>query len=1377
MPGRVIEARERTDRRTHAPRKYARFLQADGLKRICIWGAPPMAEQSMWNRLCAGDTKCAVLLRERATKIVRSRQRDGQYRYDLYLSARASMALFLLRKRFTKVGWYIRLHESYSKRKEAKSSRNNAAPAAPGNKRGSPRPANAANGQSRGENTITTHAKKARRVRWKCPPVTLASLNVNSAGSKLGEIEMFLRETGVQILGLQETWMKSDDDPLILRGFRCFEVPVQAGVGSSNGLAVFVKNELNPRETGVERLYSVSVQFEINGDPWTFVNCYIPIRDNAHVRKLALASLRDELVRVLTPGAKVVVGGDLNMKISELERIMRKWDLPIQLMKCRGSPVTYHKSRQWTVTDHFLASSEASRCIPYMCVNRRWASMSDHFPIQADIIVRKDRERGRAAASNAAEAPAAPISYSRAKIAAKAAEITSHNRWAALAEGDEDDAMANAEALAHAVQNAISEVALQTGVATRETRAEAARAAQRPLLDHRTKKAIERRNSIYLKFKHASKNGRAKRLRREYLRAKTLAGKLSAGCLRRHRQRVVRRGVQWLSGERMRDGWRWLKSTMRGASTSRNAADGPLRRGDALVSEKGDVMKAWVEHFSELLADTTTHSRNADYWSQQFPGPGKAPLPGLNDPFTWGELNDVLHSMKSGKAPGEDGILPELLKTAYEPAGAPDFDPNNPRSPFGKALLRLANAMFLRGVPTSINTAVLVPIPKPGDHTLRDNFRGIALIGVLLKMVTNLVVRRIELGLEMRGYIRREQAAFRSREECVAQATALFEILQRRSRTDTTFVCFVDVRKAYDTVPHEALLRKLELAGVHGNALRFIRTLYGGSLARVRTSWGLSDPIPVERGVRQGCPASPLLFNVFINDILDGCTDDGVRVPRMLGPLVPGLLFADDLALLAETEAAMLRLLERIEQWGVKNEMSFGVSKCGIMGIGENGMARVRAMAGQWRLGGEVIPVVEEYKYLGLMFRYDLNLGHIARVRALKGVNALHALRPTLQKHHLPVKLRTMLIKSLLMPVLCYGGELWGMSSQRAQDADRVLRQAMRSVVGKSSNALVSQEVLRRELKVPSVYAATAARRSRLWVKAPTMRTVIRQLAQRPARQSWSSTSRAWLKRAKIDVQGLSAEMVAHAALAHADAVAPPDKRPKSLVRYRGARLHKSTGYMDIPMQVPDLAAAFYWLTRARVGNIYMVPQLVLGGRIADDRFLQCCPWCNAEVPEDLVHLMLHCERWSDARGRYLGRFIDIWSAQRLVGLAAEAKDATLTMLLLGGRRSRVHHIAGTPLQRAEERRLQRLWYKRGAIGDEVRVLQVVESDYLPLEGIAAVRRGQRRPDSDDAVTPSRLARINAVWPGGSRPYCVEVALYISLVMRQRSTLIDEISQ
>ncbi|OMJ08754.1 Retrovirus-related Pol polyprotein from type-1 retrotransposable element R2 [Smittium culicis] len=174
--------------------------------------------------------------------------------------------------------------------------------------------------------------------------------------------------------------------------------------------------------------------------------------------------------------------------------------------------------------------------------------------------------------------------------------------------------------------------------------------------------------------------------------------------------------------------------------------------------------------------------------------------------------------------------------------------------------------------------------------------------------------------------------------------------------------------KAYDTVPIEALLRKLYLCGVEGRTYEFFVAYYKSPEAGVRIGTLMSPLFKVDKGVRQGYPMSPMLFNIFINDILDKVNENIVLVPGN-SVKIPGLLFADDLVLLADSEVGIRENLLVVEKWASDNEMSFGISKCDALAVGGS-----FEHPDILELQEQRVPIVKKYWYLGDLINDDLDL-------------------------------------------------------------------------------------------------------------------------------------------------------------------------------------------------------------------------------------------------------------------------------------------------------------------------------------------------------------------------------------------------------------------
>ncbi|OMJ20037.1 LINE-1 retrotransposable element ORF2 protein, partial [Smittium culicis] len=127
-----------------------------------------------------------------------------------------------------------------------------------------------------------------------------------------------------------------------------------------------------------------------------------------------------------------------------------------------------------------------------------------------------------------------------------------------------------------------------------------------------------------------------------------------------------------------------------------------------------------------------------------------------------------------------------------------------------------------------------------------------------------------------------------------------------------------------------ATLHNLRSVGIGGKLLNMIKGIYDAPKIVFRVGNEVSNPTEYFLGVRQGCPASPILFDFYINDIFKGV--HGVREPGLTSR-IPELLFADDAVLLAESSAELQPALNTITEWSDTWEMAVNASKCEKMTI------------------------------------------------------------------------------------------------------------------------------------------------------------------------------------------------------------------------------------------------------------------------------------------------------------------------------------------------------------------------------------------------------------------------------------------------------------
>ncbi|XP_015121550.1 uncharacterized protein LOC107044261 [Diachasma alloeum] len=173
-------------------------------------------------------------------------------------------------------------------------------------------------------------------------------------------------------------------------------------------------------------------------------------------------------------------------------------------------------------------------------------------------------------------------------------------------------------------------------------------------------------------------------------------------------------------------------------------------------------------------------------------------------------------------------------------------------------------------VPDAWTKIALCMIYKKGDQRDPLNYRGIALINVITKHFTSILNERVYDWAEMKRVIPEEQAGFRQSRGAVDNLFSLQAIIQNRLRQTggKVYSLFVDFRRAFDSVPQHQLWLELLGLGVSSRIIKVIKNLYDHSTMHIRTQKGSSAEVDVSEGALQGEKLSPLLFNLYLSDLV-----------------------------------------------------------------------------------------------------------------------------------------------------------------------------------------------------------------------------------------------------------------------------------------------------------------------------------------------------------------------------------------------------------------------------------------------------------------------------------------------------------------------------
>lgn len=429
----------------------------------------------------------------------------------------------------------------------------------------------------------------------------------------------------------------------------------------------------------------------------------------------------------------------------------------------------------------------------------------------------------------------------------------------------------------------------------------------------------------------------------------------------------------------------------------------------------------WQLHFRRLLG--------AEPQPLPVPPPGPAPGPdalqeptpsqpegSLNTPFTEADVLEAVRKTKNGK------VVVGPLKPVVLKRVAPLL---------ASALAALFNACVRVGrLPPAWALSAITPIPKAGcDTNICDGYRGIAVGTLPAKLFASILDCRLSNWAEASRVRAEGQFGFRRKRSCAQAAFVLRTTIERvRARGGKLYACFVDFQKAYDLVPRHLLWVKLQRAGVQGWFLQAVQALYADVPMCVKTPAGCTETFQSLLGVKQGCPLSPNLFGMYVDDlertILASAAD--MALPCMHdGQPVPPLLYADDLVLLATTPAGLQRQLNALHAYSNAWGLTVNAAKTKVVVFARRSTSSSTAGAA-FTCGGAPITVESEFKYLGIQVHASHAFSRAAAARAAAGTRALHAMRRRCTELGLiSPTLHMRMFDTMVLPVLSYGAEIW----------------------------------------------------------------------------------------------------------------------------------------------------------------------------------------------------------------------------------------------------------------------------------------------------------------------------------------------------------------
>lgn len=391
-------------------------------------------------------------------------------------------------------------------------------------------------------------------------------------------------------------------------------------------------------------------------------------------------------------------------------------------------------------------------------------------------------------------------------------------------------------------------------------------------------------------------------------------------------------------------------------------------------------------------------------------------------PITTEEIVNALKAFKKHTAPGEDGVPIECYL----------HSPKEVHS----LLAQLYNAVLETGkVPEGWHKGVLYTLHKGGSVSECSNFRPVSLLNTQYKLLAKILCQRMMSILEESNALSNAQGGWRRGRAAQQKINTVIAAIQKSIDDGTeAHLCMVDLKSAYDSVDYGQLFNTLREMGWNEKLVETIKAMNSNNTSVVITAWGNTEKYELQRGIRQGCGLSTLLFMCYLEPLLRWIGNDEGFTLTKAGRKINIEAFADDLMMIAKNEVEISQKWEKLKRFCAANGLE----------ISNNGKEKTVYMTNKKEnvitlkdgLGKE-IPTLkpnESYRYLGCHINLQLSWEKQIQIITTKLIKQLNYL-----KHRAFTALQTVkIINKVFIPSILYRAAVINFTEKTTREWDKL---------------------------------------------------------------------------------------------------------------------------------------------------------------------------------------------------------------------------------------------------------------------------------------------------------------------------------------------------
>ncbi|KAG7311380.1 hypothetical protein JYU34_002422 [Plutella xylostella] len=412
-------------------------------------------------------------------------------------------------------------------------------------------------------------------------------------------------------------------------------------------------------------------------------------------------------------------------------------------------------------------------------------------------------------------------------------------------------------------------------------------------------------------------------------------------------------------------------------------------------------------------------------------------------PFLKSEIRNAISNLKNKKATGSDKITNETLKCYMEELIEP--------------IQVIFNNILTTGkIPKQWNVSTITLLHKKGSRRDINQYRPITLSSCLYKLFMTLLKNRIHKKIEENQPV--DQAGFRKGFSTTDHLHSLNMIIEKYTEwKKPLYICFIDFTKAFDSISHEYLQRSLLQQGIETKYIQLLGEIYSNGSARIKLE--SEGPIfPLKRGVKQGDPVSPILFNCLLEETFRAVdwTKKGILIN---GYRMTALRFADDIVFLAETSHELQNTISEFQLALTESGLQLNETKTKIM----TNYTQIPVIA-----NGKQLEYVEDYVYLGQVISFQNRLDKEIDRRVNMGWKKYWSLK-YIFKSNLHISIKRKVFNMCVLPTMTYGAQTWSTTKKQRTKLLVNQRAMERSMLGIKLKDRIENEVIRHQTKIQDI--------------------------------------------------------------------------------------------------------------------------------------------------------------------------------------------------------------------------------------------------------------------------------------------------------------------